>query len=96
MTFIRRNSTSLIALSLYYIWWLYLVFVFNSKEYDNNYAGGTAVELIAFLTCIIIVVGLIFFLVSAFRTKEWIKYVTFTLLLFIPVLLSYIITVLNE
>ncbi len=90
MDFIKANILSLYGLTLYFVWWLYLLFDFGKKEYDNNFAGAVAVEAIAELTIIIILIYLIGFLIAAFRTRKWKKYMIFITLILVPVLFTII------
>ena len=90
LNFVRANLFASISLLLYYIWWAYLVFVFNRKEYDDGNAAVIAVEFVVLVTCLIIGICSIIFIASALKTKKWKKYVVFILLLYVPVLLAYL------
>ena len=70
MTFIKANLISLLSLTLYFLWLLFIVFDFNKKVYDNDYAGAVSVEFIAFVTAALIVVYSILFLVTAIITRK--------------------------
>lgn len=88
MNFIKSNLLSLSALVIYFFWWLYVLFDFNKKVYDNHYSGAVAVEFIGELTALIILVYLIGFLVVAFKTKRWKKYIVFTGIILLPILIT--------
>ena len=92
MNFIKSNLISCIILLSYYLWWSYLFFSFGQKNYgDNGNAAVMAIELLAIMTCVLIVLGLVFFLVQAITRKEWIKNLIFMLLLFVPVLSIFLL-----
>ena len=84
MNFIKTNILSIVGVTLYFVWWVYLVFVFGEKEYDNGFAGAIASEAMAGLTIIIILVFLACFLTAGFRTGSWRKYAIFIALILAP------------
>jgi hypothetical protein len=88
MNFIKSNLLSLSVLAIYFFWWLYVLFDFNKKVYVNHYAGAVAVEFIGELTALIILVYLIGFLVVAFKTKRWKKYIVFIAIILLPILIT--------
>ena len=87
MGFIKANILSITGVVLYSIWWLYLIFVFGEKQYDNGFAGALASEAIAGLTIVIILFLLTCFLWAAFKTRNWKKYVAFAAVILTPVVI---------
>jgi hypothetical protein len=74
MNFIKPNSFPIVGLALYFSWWIYVLFSFVPKEYDNSLAGATASLGIAYSTVAIILLFLLCFLGAAFATGKWKKY----------------------
>lgn len=66
------------------------MFDFANKNFSNNYAGGVAVEAVATMTIALIVIYTLTFLIAAFRTKNWKRYLLFISILFVPVVIVLI------
>jgi hypothetical protein len=88
--FIKANIISLFALGVYFLWWIYLLFDFSNKKYDNHFAGAMAAEAIGTLTIFFIVIYMICFLIAGFKTKNWKRYLLFISFLFVPVIITII------
>ena len=50
---IKAESVAAVGLLLYYSWWLYVLFGFGAKEYDNSFAGAAASMFIAGVTTLV-------------------------------------------
>jgi hypothetical protein len=91
MHFIKNNILSLFGMVVYILWWLYLLFDFNKEVYDNHYAGAVGVEFIAEITILLILIYVVCFLIAAFKTKKWKKYIAFITLILIPPLVTILV-----
>jgi hypothetical protein len=85
--FFLQFPASILALTLYYLWWL-LILVFNNKEYDNHAAGGMALVGLAIITIVLSLSILSGLIISIFITKDKrITYFLFVVILGFPYIL---------
>ncbi|HEU5052651.1 MAG TPA: hypothetical protein VFT78_06040 [Hanamia sp.] len=88
MNFIRNNLLSLSALTIYFVWWLYLD-NFAEKIYDNHYAGAVAVGFLGMVTILIIIACIVGFSIAAFKTRQYKKYMVFIGIILLPVVITF-------
>lgn len=82
MNFIKANLTSIFALFIYIIWWIYILFDTNRTDYENQIA--------VFISIGLIIVYSGAFLLAASVTKNWGKYLSFVLITLIPLIAMYV------
>lgn len=77
---------------VYSLWWMYLIYFLYFKEYDDNYAGGSASIGLGLITVFIILAYVIGFVVAAvkYQTKRKQHLLTLIILL-LPVVVIYLI-----
>ncbi|HSZ35149.1 MAG TPA: hypothetical protein VK772_17670 [Puia sp.] len=87
INFVKANIISTSTLVVYFLWWLE-VLNFSNTQYDNHPAGAYASVFMGIITVALIITYTICFLVAAFKTGNWKKYLLFISLLFIPVAIT--------
>ena len=84
---IKAESVAAVGLLLYYSWWLYVLFGFGAKEYDNSFAGAAASMFIAGVTTLVVFLFLTWFIWAAFVTGRRKRYAIYMALIIAPLVL---------